>query len=230
MIGDKLIIEKFHTKIAQKIVSVIENKIKKNPKYAISVGGESGSGKSELAFEIKRILKKEGIKTAIINQDDYFIFPPKTCHQMRLNNIKQVGTYEPKLDFMEANILSFKEGDKKIYKPLSIYTRDKLTTEFMKVADIDVLIAEGTHCTLLRFVDSKIFINRDYFDSKEKRYKRNRDIMGEFIEKVLKREHKIVRQQKKLADIIVRKDFSDIDRQKRKNVESPYRTIDGLKT
>ena len=157
MIGDKIVIEKFHTRIAQKIVSTIINKIKKNPKYSISIGGESGSGKTGLAYELKRILKNNGIRAGILQQDDYFIFPSRTCHRMRLKNIEQVSTYEARLDFMEANIYSFKQGAKKIYKPLSIYPQNKLTTEFMKVEKLDAIIAEGTHCALMRFIDTKIF-------------------------------------------------------------------------
>ncbi|MCD4783695.1 MAG: hypothetical protein K8T10_07690 [Candidatus Eremiobacteraeota bacterium] len=227
MIGDKLIIETFHTQTAKRVVDAIKDKIKEKKKYSISVGGESGSGKSELAFEIHRLLFEEGIKAGVLQQDDYFIFPSKTCHQMRLNNIEQVGAYEARLDFMEANIYNFKEGMEKIYKPLSIYDEDRLTTEFMVVKDLDVLIAEGTFCTQMRFIDTKVFINRDYRDSKEKREKRARDVMGDFIERVLQKEHKVVSEHKKLADIVVKKDFSGIDIQDRVEVEGPYRTVEG---
>jgi len=230
MIGDKLIIEEFHKQTADRICAAIKGKIKKGGKYAVSIAGESGSGKSELASELKRALAEEGFKVGILQQDDYFIFPSKVCHKMRLKNLDQVGSWEARLDFMEANLFHFKDGSKKIYKPLSIYEENRLTTEFLKVKDLDVLIAEGTYCTSLRFIDSKVFIDRDYTDSKEKREKRARDVMGDFIEKVLKIEHEIVKEHKKLADIIVKKDFSGIETQERVEVEGPYRELEGALT
>jgi hypothetical protein len=52
-------------------------------KFVITVAGESGAGKSELASEIARLITEEGFNTGVLQQDDYFVFPPKTNHEMR---------------------------------------------------------------------------------------------------------------------------------------------------
>ena len=66
------------------------------------------------------------ISTEILTQDDYFVFPPKTNHRMRINNPEQVGLYEVKIDLLDANLFDFKNGVKKIYKPLIDYNKDTI--------------------------------------------------------------------------------------------------------
>ena len=209
MKGDRLVIREHHTKIAKQVFDLLKGQIK--DKYAISVGGESGVGKSEIAVELARFFNDNRIETKIIQQDDYFVFPPKTNHEMRRRNIKQVGEYEVKLDFMEANLRSFKQGDHWIYKPLVIYEQDRITTELLEVGSTSVLIIEGTYTTRLDFVDRKIFIDRTYRDTEKERLERRRDKMEDFIGEVLEIEHRIISGHKGLAYIVVRKDFSGLE-------------------
>ena len=209
MKGDRLVIREHHTKIAKQVFDLLKGQIK--DKYAISVGGESGAGKSEIAVELARFFNDNGIETKVIQQDDYFVFPPKTNHEMRRRNIKQVGEYEVKLDFMEANLRSFKQGDHWIYKPLVIYEQDRITTELLEVGSTSVLIIEGTYTTRLNFVDRKIFIDRTYRDSEKERLERRRDKMEDFVGEVLEIEHRIISGHKGLAYIVVRKDFSGLE-------------------
>jgi uridine kinase len=211
MRGDKLLIKPGHTVCAKKILQVIGSDVEKAEKYTISVGGESGAGKSEVASEIAKLLDEQGIPSGILQMDDYFIFPAKTTHRMRVNNLEQVGMFEAKLDFLECNLRSFKRGDPDIYKPLSIYDEDRLTTEVMEVADLRVLIAEGTYTTALDFIDCHVFIDRNYRDTQKDRETRARDTLDETMARILGREHEIVREHKKLAQIVINKDFTDIE-------------------
>ncbi len=91
MIGDKLIIEQYHTERAVEICDVLADRLRARRKWAISVAGESGAGKSELAYEIYRLLNESGIRAGVLQQDDYFVFPPRTNHEMRRRNLEQVG-------------------------------------------------------------------------------------------------------------------------------------------
>ena len=68
MIGDKLIIEQHHTDRAEDISKLLDKKI--YDRFALSVAGESGAGKSELAFEIARLLNKRGVNAAVLQQDE----------------------------------------------------------------------------------------------------------------------------------------------------------------
>ena len=207
MIGDKLIIEQHHTERAAEIIDLMAERIQSASRFAISVAGESGAGKSELAYEIFRLLNERGTKAGVLQQDDYFVFPPKTNHEMRRRNLEQVGPYEVKLNFLDANLRSFKRGESPIYKPLVIFDQDRITTEEMEVADLAVIIVDGTYTSLLRFVDSRIFIDRDYHQTLEARKRRARDKFEPFVEKVLEREHQIISRHKALADLVVQADF-----------------------
>lgn len=208
MKGDKLIIESHHTDRASEICEHLQGRIAQG--FTLTVAGESGSGKSELAIEIARLLTLAGHPTGILQQDDYFVFPPKTNHEMRRRNIEQVGLYEVKLYFLDSNLRSFKQGEALIYKPLVYYDEDRMTTEEMHVADFSALIAEGTYTSMLNFVDFRVFIDRDYHQTLEARKRRARDKFDDFIVEVLEREHQIISQHKPRADIIIPAEFDRI--------------------
>lgn len=212
MIGDKLIIEPYHTERAAQICDLLSDRFAH--RSALTVAGESGAGKSELAHEIQRLLNQRGVRAGLLQQDDYFVFPPKTNHDMRRRNLEQVGPYEVKLDFLDANLRSFKRGESPIYKPLVIYDQDRITTEEMEVADLAVLIAEGTYTTLLRFADVRIFIDRDYRQTLEARMRRARDQWEPFIQDVLEREHQIISEHRVLADLVITPDFGSVQLQR----------------
>lgn len=210
MLGDKLVIEQEHTDRAQDICRVLDENYTKYDKLVVTVAGESGSGKSELAAEISRLRNEQGKKTRILQQDDYFVFPPKTNHEMRRKNIDQVGLREVKLDFLDSNLRSFKRNHRTIYKPLVIYDQDQLTTEEIEVGGFQTLIAEGTYTSTLQFADFRIFIDRDYRQTYKARKRRNRDKLEPFIEEVLRREHEIISSHKNQANVIITSDYEGV--------------------
>jgi uridine kinase len=210
MIGDRLVIEPHHTERASEICELLADRIGPATKFTISVAGESGAGKSELGYEIHRLFNKGGIPADVLQQDDYFVFPPKTNHEMRRRNLEQVGPYEVKLDFLDSNLRSFKRGESPIFKPLVIYDEDRVTSEEMEVGNLVVLIAEGTYTSLLQFADFRVFINRDYRHTLEARKRRARDKWEPFIQEVLEREHQIISQHISLADVVVPVGFDRI--------------------
>ena len=106
---------------------------------------------------------------------------------------------------MDCHLRSFKQGAKDLYKPVAIFQEARFEREVMPVKNLSVLIAEGTYCTLLELVDTRVFIDRDFRDTHKDRINRGRDLMDEFTEKVLKIEHEVVREHKEKAHIIVHK-------------------------
>ena len=208
MIGDKLIIEPHHTERAEDLFDELQDRLRTG--FTITVAGESGAGKSELAFEIARLMNERGVRADILQQDDYFVFPPQTNHEMRRQNIAQVGPYEVKLDYLDSNLRSFKRGDGPIYKPLVVFDEDRITTEEMDTSDLVVLIAEGTYTSLLNFLDYRIFIDRNYQQTLEARQKRARDKFDAFMLDVLEREHRIISQHISMADAVVLSDFDRV--------------------
>jgi uridine kinase len=180
------------------------------------VAGESGAGKSELAYEIYRLLNEGGTPAGVLQQDDYFVFPPKTNHEMRRRNLEQVGPYEVKLDFLDANLRSYKRGESPIYKPLVIFDEDRITSEEMDVGHMAVLIADGTYTSLLRFADYRVFIDRNYHQTLEARRRRARDKFEPFLLDVLEREHQIISRHRALANLVIPTSFDSIQLQEPK--------------
>jgi uridine kinase len=182
-------------------------------KYVITVAGESGAGKSEIAQALADRLEEDGIKSAILQQDDYFIYPPRTNDQKRRDDPGHLGPEkEVRLDVMDENLSDILEGRKEIKKPLVIYQEDRITSETINVEDVRVAIAEGTYTTLLNNVNTRVFIDRIYTDTKAARLERAREEQNDFLERVLKIEHQIISRHRSRADIIVTRDFKAVAR------------------
>ena len=208
MKGDVIIVEKHHYDAAQKIVDYLLSKVnEKDRSYVLSVAGESGSGKSETAKAIAETFNKKGFTSLIFQQDDYFIYPPKTNDKTRRKDILWVGSKEVRLDKLDDDIKSAIEGKKEIQKPLVNYDEDKIEEEIVSLENVKIVIVEGTYTSLLKNVDTRIFINRNRLDTLESRKKRGREPIEPFIEEVLKIEHEVISKHKKMANIIISKDY-----------------------
>jgi uridine kinase len=208
MRGDKLVIKEHHVKSAKMVADVVVPEIKKSSgRYAITIAGESGSGKSETAETLKQELEKHDLPAFIFQQDDYFHYPPKTNAKMREKDINHVGASEVKLELLDQNIQEAVEGKDHIEKPLVYFEEDKVETETIDLSGIKVVIAEGTYTTALNNPHTRVFIDRNYFDTKETRAERSREKQDEFLERILRIEHEIIRSQRSKADLIITKDY-----------------------
>jgi len=209
--GDKIIVEPHHRNAAKAIMSLILTAIEASGgKYALTVAGESGSGKSETATALADELATRGLPAVILQQDDYFVHPPKTNDRVRRKDIGWVGPQEVRLDLLDQHLKEFLDGAARIEKPLAIYEEDRFTDEVVATGDARVAIAEGTYTTLLDNAGTKIFIARDYLDTRAHREKRRRDAseLDPFLDEVLRIEHAIISSHRPRADIIINKDYS----------------------
>ena len=208
MKGDILIIGDHHRRAAEDIYYITLPAIRsKTGKFFISIAGESGSGKSELAYALEGLLEKKNITAYIIQQDDYFVYPPKTNEKMRVIDINRVGIGEVRLDLLNENIRTVVDGHSKFEKPLVIFEEDSITSETLNLDPFRVIIIDGTYTTLLENIDCRIFIDRDRNDTRADRLKRNREKQNHYLEDILEIEHNIISRHKDMADIIVNKDF-----------------------
>jgi uridine kinase len=214
MKGDIIVLEAHHIAAAKEIVPEILEKIRaKDARYTITVAGESGSGKSETGKAIADELKKAGIKAVLLGQDDYFVLPPKSNDAKRREDPEWLGPHvEVRFDLLEDNLKAAIAGEDSFVKPLIDYNANSIEEETVSLESVKVLIAEGTYTSLLKNVDTKVFIARNRLDTLEHRKKRNRgDEVGDpFIENVLKTEHKIIAGHRQLADFVITKEYSVI--------------------
>ena len=208
MKGDIIIVEEHHRAAAAQIVDTILPAVKaKEGRYTITVAGESGSGKSETARAIADALEGHGIAAAVLQQDDYFVLPPRTNDAARRANICWVGPTEVRLDLLDAHLQAALEGATEITKPLVIYDEDRVDTETMDLSGSWAVIAEGTYTSLLEHVDTRVFIARNRLETMEHRQKRGREEFDPFIEQVLEIEHDIISRHRSRADVVITRDY-----------------------
>lgn len=93
MLHDILLLEYEHVENA---LAIIENSdVLKKEKYIIGVSGESGTGKSELSYEIGKELNRVGVLSKIIHLDNYYKMPdPERSDYRKRTNFEFVGKNE----------------------------------------------------------------------------------------------------------------------------------------
>jgi uridine kinase len=205
MIGDKLVITDYHRQGAALVFEVVQQRLKSGTgPLAVSVAGESGSGKSEIAHCLAELLEQEGYSATILGQDDYFKLPPKSNLQKRQQEISWVGPGEVRLDLLDENIADLKEHpDRPVKKPLVYFQENRIDSETIEPKKRDVIIVEGTYTSLLQNLDVRAFIDRNYRQTKKARLKRARDPDLDFLEKVLEIEHQEISKHKPKADVVI---------------------------
>jgi len=208
MKGDVIVVEEHHCKAGQRIAEALQDRIRACERvYTITVAGESGSGKSETGKALKEALEARCFKAEVLQQDDYFILPPKSNDKRRRDNIEWVGPQEVRLNLLDEHLAAAREGVSAISKPLVIYDEDRIDEETVQLEGLDVLIAEGTYTTTLKNVDTRVFINRNRLETLEARTKRGREEIEPFIEQVLEIEHNIISKHIADADIVITRDY-----------------------
>lgn len=207
MKGDIVVLNDHHILAARAIVSQIIDRINSKPnRFVITVAGESGSGKSESGLAIANELEKLGVNSIILGQDDYFFFPPKVNSAKRREDSDWLGPHvEVNFEVFEKNLLDAVHGLSEITKPLVDYDANTIDLETINLKGVKVIIAEGTYTSLLKHVDVRVFISRNWLRTLEDRKKRNRgnEVNDVFTEQILATEHKIIAGHKQLADFII---------------------------
>lgn len=153
-------------------------------------------------------LRRAGIPTAVLHQDDYFHLPPRANHENRSLDLRNVGPHEVNLDLIRSHFDAFRAGRDDVTAPLADYPSDRMLTQRLDFANTKVLIAEGTYILSLPELDTRIFLRATHDETREWRRQRNRDLDDPVIERVLAIEHEIIRQQAELADVVVSPDFT----------------------
>jgi uridine kinase len=208
MRGDVIRVQEHHHRAAEQIVEAVLPRIRHKPgRFSITVAGESGSGKSETARALAEALEQAGVRCAILQQDDYFVLPPKSNDARRREDISRVGAGEVRLALLDRHLQQALAGDDALVKPLVIYEEDRVTEETLDLSGVKVLIAEGTYTSSLHNADLRVFINRNRLETLADREKRGREPMDPFIEQVLEIEHGIISQHRQRADVVISRDY-----------------------
>ena len=209
MLGDILLITEKHKQAAEIIAAHIINNRK--DRMIIAISGESGSGKSELAHAIAKILRKEGIFAKPLHTDNYYKTHPLERREWRLRHgIENVVGYdEYDWEKINQNLDDFRNGRRSEMPCVDLVTEqvDRLITNF---GEVDMLLVEGLYAIKSDNVDLRVFIELTYLETKEKHTKdaRGKEIMDEARWATLGQEHKMVQALKPKADLLVTKEYA----------------------
>lgn len=202
MIGDKLIYKPEHYKKCQYIIPKIMEKYFHN-RLVIAIGGESGTGKTEIASLLQEALwEQHKIRVKTIHVDDYYktlwLDRNKVRRQKGLNS---VGKKE--IDWKKLNkiIETFKSKQKYLYvQRIHRYTNSIEETKSDNRC-IDILIVEGLYANYLENKDMGIYLEGSIKDTEKFRKERAKEKQTRFRYRVLRKEKQEVQKTKKLADI-----------------------------
>lgn len=208
MEGDIILVGEEHERAAEQIIERLIDEIRnKGRRFTITVAGESGSGKSETGQALANALHARGVSAQVLQQDDYYVLPPKFNDAARRANFAWVGTTEVRIDLISEHLAAAHDGADSITKPLVIYDDNQIIEETVSLENVDVVIAEGVYTSLCDHVDRRVFIARNRLETMEHRMKRGREEFDPFIEEVLKKEHEIISQHRSLADVIITREY-----------------------
>jgi len=214
MLGDILLITDKHRAAAAEILKYVLKQ--KKEKMIIGISGESGSGKTELAHTLAKLLRKEGVFAKPLHTDNYYKTLPLERREWRsrhgIENV--VGYDEYDWGAIHQNIDDFKYGRVSEMPCVDLVTEqvDRLTTNF---ADVDMLIVDGLYAIKSDEVDLRVFIELTYLETKEKHTKdaRGKEVMDEVRWATLAQEHKMVQALKPQADLLITKDYEVVEAQ-----------------
>ncbi|MEY4991617.1 MAG: hypothetical protein RI948_486 [Bacteroidota bacterium] len=209
MIGEVIDNGKINMRAAKELLANFPS-LNRKEKTVISIAGESGSGKTHMALAMQAAYAEKGIKAFILHMDDFYILPPADNHQHRLISMQHVGPQEVDLQRLQALLSSFKNGVETLVAPVVHYHENKIEEISYPVAQIDVLIVEGTYAFYVEQTDFNLLMSRDFIQTRSLRADRNRgnEVNDPFIEKVLEKEHELVAAKKEQADAWIDYDFN----------------------
>ena len=210
MLGDILLINDMHKEAAQLIFEHIKTGcINMDERYRCIVGisGESGSGKSELAHALGKLLKDNNIRVKVIHTDNYYKIQPLLREEWRRNKgFDNIGLDEYDWIKIRKTLRDFKEEQECMIPCIDLIPEqvDKLITDFSKV---DLLIVEGLYAIKAPDIDLRVFIDLTYHETKINQIIRMKEVMSDFRLGILEKEHQMVSSLKHKADLIVDKSY-----------------------
>jgi uridine kinase len=149
---DKLRITAGHDMAADEFVPVILEALETNGKIIFAVGGESGTGKSEIAYLVGENLKKLGIPTVEWSFDNAYLTSPEEREEKRAEDYdNNVGLNEMNRPKIKEVIACF-EQNKSVSAPIVIINENgsrPIKEIILNMEGIKVLIFDGLYAALI---------------------------------------------------------------------------------
>ena len=212
MLGDVLLITEGHKKAARGILRHLDQLT--GDKIVLAIGGESGTGKTEIAHEVARNLKIRQTPAKVMHIDNYYLTTPTERTPWRKEHgLESIGIAEYDWETINRNLLEFQQDQDQVLMPcIDLLTdqEDILATSFQ---GIKYLIIEGLYAIQAE-ADIKVLIDLTFRETKKAQFKRGKEPTNEYRWQVLQREHEVVQTLRIQADLLVTKSYSIIPAQK----------------
>jgi len=210
MLGDVLLINDMHKEAAQAIYEKVQEDLatkEERYRYLVGISGESGSGKSELAHALGKLLKENHIRVKVIHTDNYYKIQPLLREEWRRNKgFDKIGIDEYDWIKIRKTIRDFKEEQECMIPCIDLIPEqvDRLITDFSK---IDLLIVDGLYAIKAPDIDLRVFIDLTYHETKINQIIRMKEALSDFRLGILEKEHQAVSSLKSMADLVVDKSY-----------------------
>ncbi len=193
------------TLLAQELLGILQTLwvSPSTKRRVVGLAGESGSGKSVTADSLAKVFTASGVRAMVLNQDNYFVLPPRTNHEHRLESLAHVGSHEVNLALLAQHVDAFRTGAADVLGPLVDYPGNRFLVQKLDFSAADVLIVEGTYALRLVDLDARVFFEATHEATETRRRRRNRDIDTPIIAQILAIEHDIIARQAALADVLI---------------------------
>lgn len=199
---DKLRITEGHENAACGLAQIIHKALKINKKIIFAIGGESGTGKSEVAYLVEEALNKIGIPTVAWSFDNAYITPHTIREEKRAEDYeKNVGVIEMNRPLIEEVICCF-EQEKPVTVPVITINGNgsrPVKEITLEMAGKKVLIFDGLYAALIGQVKNNASKTARIIAMSEKKFnlaaqkERGKEKVNEHRLKVLERECLAVR-------------------------------------
>ncbi len=199
---DKLRITAGHESAANELVQIILRVLKVNEKVIFAAGGESGTGKSEVAYLVGESLNDQGIPTIEWSFDNAYVTTPAEREQRRAEDYdNNVGLNEMNRTRIEE-VMSCFEHDKSVTVPVIIINEDgsrPVKQITLEMEGKKVLIFDGLYAALIGQISTSENKITRVIAMSEKRFnlaaqrERGKEEVNEHRMKVLERECRAVR-------------------------------------
>jgi len=199
---DKLRITGGHERAANELVPVILEALKASAKVIFAAGGESGTGKSEVAYLVRENLNKQGIPTVEWSFDNAYVTTPEEREEKRAEDYdNNVGLNEMNRARIEEVISCF-EQDKPVTVPIVMINEDgsrPVKEVTLEMAGKKVLIFDGLYAALIGDINTVESKSAHIIAMSEKKFnldaqkERGKEEVNEHRMNVLERECNAVR-------------------------------------
>jgi uridine kinase len=173
------------------------------------VAGESGCGKTTLAKALKTEAERQGKVAVVVSQDEFFKLPPRQNHNKRVEDFSWIGPGEVDFELLRSKIAEVLDPtNSEVRLPKMNWEKDTLESETVECERVDCVVVEGTYVLEdLAEGERAVFFAHTYMDTREARIARNREVVDDFIARVLAKEHKLIAPYGEKAHYIITTDY-----------------------